>query len=119
MNTKEVLAMAADAKRMPAREAAFRNLILNQRVAAEEPFLAPAQWTACAGEPADLEGREVYGGLDLSSVNDLTALVLISRDLATGIWSARPTFWLPARAWRLRRKPIASLMTSGPGRGFS
>ena len=66
MNRKEVLAMAADAKRMPAREAAFRNLVLNQRVEAEEPFLAAAQWTACAGQPADLEGREVYGGLDLS-----------------------------------------------------
>src|SRR5580658_4355851 len=39
MNQKEVLAMAADAKRMPAREAAFRNLVLNQRVEAEEPFL--------------------------------------------------------------------------------
>ena len=29
--TEEVLAMAADAKRMPAREAAFRNLVLNQK----------------------------------------------------------------------------------------
>ena len=77
MNQKEVLAMAADAKRMPAREAAFRNLVLNQRVEAEEPFLAAAQWTACAGQPADLEGREVYGGLDLSETADLTALVLI------------------------------------------
>ena len=40
MNKQEVLAMAGDAKRMPAREAAFRNLVLNQRVEAEEPFLA-------------------------------------------------------------------------------
>jgi hypothetical protein len=30
-NPEEVLAMAADAKRMPAREAAFRNLVLNQK----------------------------------------------------------------------------------------
>ena len=79
MNSKEVLAMAADAKRMPAREAAFRNLILNQRIEAENPFLTAAQWNACAGEPVDLEGREVYGGLDLSSTADLTALVLIAR----------------------------------------
>jgi phage terminase large subunit-like protein len=96
MNQKEVLAMAADAKRMPAREAAFRNLVLNQRVEAEEPFLAAAQWTACAGQPADLEGRDVYGGLDLSETADLTALVLISRDPLNGIWSVKPTFWLPA-----------------------
>ena len=32
MNAKEVLAQAADAKRMPGREAAYRNLVLNQRV---------------------------------------------------------------------------------------
>ena len=94
MNTREVMAMAADAKRMPAREAAFRNLVLNQRVEAEEPFLAAAQWNACSGPPADLEGREVYGGLDLSSDSDLTALVLIGRDLMTGIWSVKPVFWL-------------------------
>jgi phage terminase large subunit-like protein len=96
MNQREVLAMAADAKRMPAREAAFRNLVLNQRVEAEEPFLAAAQWTACAGAPADLEGREVYGGLDLSETADLTALVLIARHPMTGIWSVKPTFWLPS-----------------------
>jgi phage terminase large subunit-like protein len=96
MNTKEVLAMAADARRMPAREAAYRNLVLNQRVEAEEPFLAAAQWMACAGQPADLERRDVYGGLDLSETADLTALVLIARNLMSGIWSVKPTFWLPA-----------------------
>jgi len=95
MNVKEVMAQAADAKRMPARESAFRNLVLNQRVEAEEPFLAREIWMACAGEPADLTGREVYAGLDLSEVNDLTALVLIGRDHVTGIWSVKPTFWLP------------------------
>ena len=81
MNVREVMAMAADAKRMPARESAFRNLVLNQRVEAEDPFLAREIWMACAGEPADLKGREVYAGLDLSEVNDLTALVLIGRDV--------------------------------------
>jgi hypothetical protein len=40
-------------------------LVLNQRVEAEEPFLAREIWMACAGEPADLTGREVYAGLDL------------------------------------------------------
>ena len=32
MNANEVLAMAHDAKRMPAREAEYRNLVLNQRI---------------------------------------------------------------------------------------
>jgi phage terminase large subunit-like protein len=96
MNQREVLSMAADAKRMPAREAAFRNLVLNQRVEAEEPFLSRGLWAACGAEPADLTGREVYAGLDLSEVSDLTALVLLGRDPVGGTWSARPTFWLPS-----------------------
>ena len=50
-NPDEVLAMASDAKRMAAREAAYRNLVLNQRVEASSPFVTPAQWKACAGEP--------------------------------------------------------------------
>jgi phage terminase large subunit-like protein len=96
MNVKEVLGQAAAAKRMPGREAAYRNLVLNQRVEAETPFLARDIWAACGGQPADLTGREVYAGLDLSEVSDLTALVLIGRDISTGIWSAKPTFWLPS-----------------------
>jgi hypothetical protein len=44
---REVLAMAADAKRMPAREIEFRNLILNQRIEVNNPFIAPAVWSAC------------------------------------------------------------------------
>jgi phage terminase large subunit-like protein len=36
----------------------------------------------------------VYGGLDLSSVSDLTALVLMSQ--RDGAWDVHPTFWLPA-----------------------
>lgn len=42
LNTQEVLAMAAAAKRMPAREAEYRNLILNQRV---EPTHAHVRFT--------------------------------------------------------------------------
>jgi phage terminase large subunit-like protein len=96
-NPAEVLAMAADGKRMPAREAAaFRRLVLNMRGEASSPFAMPAQWQACAGAPMDLKGRDVFAGLDLSATTDLTALVLIGHDIATGIWHVQPTFWLPA-----------------------
>ena len=94
MNSREVLAMAADAKRMPAREAEYRNLVLNQRIETSNPFIAPATWSACGGPVGPLEGVPVYGGLDLSSTTDLTALVLIGwRD---GKWRVQPTFWLPS-----------------------
>lgn len=94
MNKAEVLAMAADAKRMPAREAEYQNLVTNRRVEASNPFVAPAVWATCGKrEVPDLRGKRVYAGLDLSEVHDLTALVLIA-DVA-GVWYVKPTFWLP------------------------
>lgn len=95
MNKAEVLAMANDAKRMPARENEYRNLVLNQRVEAHSPFISRAAWEACGGTVReDWEGLPVYGGLDLSSTSDLTALILGAQ--ADGLWHVKPTFWLPA-----------------------
>ena len=94
LNEREVMAQAADAARMPAREASFRNLVLNQRCEASAPFVSPSVWGACAGRPIDITGKTVFAGLDLSSVNDLTALVLAHCD-PDGVWHVRPFFWLP------------------------
>jgi phage terminase large subunit-like protein len=92
-NAVEVMAMAEDARRMTSREAEFRNLVLNQRVEASSPFVAKAVWDRCGHPPEPLDGVPVYGGLDLSAVNDLTALVLVGR--VDGVWQVHPTFWLP------------------------
>lgn len=95
MNADEVRAMAQDAKRMPSREAEYRNLILNQRVEARSPFVSRSSWADCAGDVSgDWDGLPVYAGLDLSSTKDLTALILIAN--VNGVWQTRPTFWLPA-----------------------
>ena len=94
LNPVEVLAMAQDAKRMPAREAEFRNLVLNQRVETDSPFVSRLAWKECGGAIGDLHGVPLFGGLDLSSVADLTALVLIGR--IGKVWQVQPTFWLPA-----------------------
>ncbi len=90
MNKEEVLRQASDAKRLPSREPAYRNLILNQRVEARSPFVARSIWKESGAQPEPLEGRAVYGGLDLSSVSDLTALVLATED-----GDVECTFWLP------------------------
>lgn len=76
---------------MPANEPEFRNFSLNQRVEAASPFVARSVWEANGGDPGQLDGAKVYGGLDLSSVDDLTALVLVAED-----GSVHSTFWLPA-----------------------
>ncbi len=93
-NSTETKAMAQDAKRMSSREPEYRNLILNQRVDMNAPFVSLTAWKACGGPVVEsFEGLPVYGGLDLSEVSDLTALVLVAP--VEGVWSVKPTFWLP------------------------
>ena len=91
----DVARQAAQAQRMPAREQAFRNLILNQRVAAHVRFIAKAEWdrNAAAPELAELRGAECYGGLDLSASRDLTAFVLVFP--RQGGFDVLPFFFLP------------------------
>lgn len=101
MNKAEVLAMAEDARRMPSRQAEFENLILNRRIEANSPFVSRALWEACGDDPGPLdEDTPLYGGLDLSEVQDLTALVLVGRQGAR--WGVWPTFWLPKEGLALK-----------------
>lgn len=94
MNKAEVLAMAEDARRMPARQAEYENLILNRRIETSNPFISKQVWLEGAGEVlADFAGKPVYGGLDLSETSDLTALVLLAPHERQ--WHVKPTFWLP------------------------
>jgi phage terminase large subunit-like protein len=54
-------------------------LTLNQRVAAQAGFVAPSTWSLCADAPKPLDGVPVFGGLDLSRVSDLTALLIVGQ----------------------------------------
>ena len=97
MNQDEVRKLAQNAKRMPSREADYRNLVLNQRVQRRNLFVSLAVWMLNGkARRASLKGLKVYGGLDLSSVSDLTSLVLIGQDPdANNEWFIEPHFWLP------------------------
>jgi phage terminase large subunit-like protein len=90
-NTRETLDMAEGARRMPSREAEYRNLILNQRVEAANPFINKSDWDKNDAIPGEL--GEIYGGLDLSATNDLTAFVMVSPN--AGMLDVEPVFWLP------------------------
>lgn len=97
MNKQEVFDQAEAARRMPSREAAYRNLILNQRVNVTDPFVSRNVWDSCAGEvdPAVFGGGRVYIGLDLSARNDLTAAVAVAQDEDEN-WHVAPMFFAPA-----------------------
>ena len=102
LNATEVMSMAEDARRMPAREAEYRNLVLNQRVEASSPFVTKSVWDTCAVEVLPINDVPVYGGLDLSSVSDLTACVFIGKK--NNVWHVHPTFWLPLKGLREKAK---------------
>jgi phage terminase large subunit-like protein len=99
-NAAETMRMAENARRMPSREAHFRNLVLNQRVEASSPFVTRSVWGANAESPGHMDA--VYGGLDLSETNDLTALVLVSP--AGQKISVKPYFWLPGEGLEERAR---------------
>jgi phage terminase large subunit-like protein len=116
---KDVELLAQQATRLPVAEASFRNLILNQRVALESLWLAPAIWKAGNDQPDPAvfrDGRTVAAGLDLSQRNDLTACVLAAKDDA-GAVHLLPFAFTPLQGIRERelrdRVPYTAWVTSG------
>ena len=96
MNQDEVRRQAEEARRMPSRESSYRNLILNQRVAANSPFIARTTWEACSGDidHDSFQTGIVTAGLDLSARNDLTALAIIAK-ADDGFVDLRVEFFAP------------------------
>jgi phage terminase large subunit-like protein len=85
---------ARQAKEIPGREQAFRQLYLNQWGTTAAPrWIALPAWDACASTQALPAGRTILG-LDLSSTTDLSALVLLVPD-ADGGYDVRAEFWCP------------------------
>lgn len=105
MNKREVMQQAEDARNMPSREAAYRNLVLNQRVQATNPLFSRFSWEKCAGPVDDelFEYGNVYLGLDLSSRADLTALVATVQD-DDKVWHVKCLFFAPLAGIRERSK---------------
>lgn len=86
------------ALQMPSQESTVRVYYLNQRVRSEMPYLTPGVYEANAGafDPAIFsDGRQVFGGIDLSARTDLTALVLATED-DQGNVALLPFAWTPA-----------------------
>jgi phage terminase large subunit-like protein len=122
--SKEDLREAAEnARRLPSFESSFRNLFLNQRVAAKNNLVSRTVWELNAGEPDPtvFTERAVYAGLDLSSRQDLTALVLVARD-DQRVWHVQCHFWTPEGGLGGVRRVSATsrgvVVTPWPGTGI-
>lgn len=93
------------AKENPAEENIFRQLRLNQWVKQSVRWMPMDIWEKCsfAVDIYKLRGRECYGGLDLSSSNDITAFVLIFPPTADDDkYYVLPFFWIPEENLKLR-----------------
>jgi len=94
-SVEDVKEQAERAARMPSEENTFRNLVLNQRVQLESPFISRSVWDSCSTEPdreLALDGQ-ILAGLDLSARLDLTAFVVAA--LVGEKWHVFPYFWTP------------------------
>lgn len=88
------------ARQLPSYENVFKRLMLNIWTQQSTRWLSIEQWDKCISEYPELNGRECYGGLDLSTTTDLSALVLA---FPSGkMVHLLPFFWCPAEQVRKR-----------------
>ncbi len=80
MNREELRAAAANARRMPSLEPAYRNLHLNQRIDQATHFVAPAIWDENGSPPSPLDGAAGVAGLDIGMTSDLNAIAVLLTD---------------------------------------
>lgn len=89
--------IAAECKKAienPAYENTFKRLHLNMWTAQDVRWLPMDKWRSCEASPDPIhDERPVWGGLDLASVKDFTAFVMVARD-GDG-YKCWGHYWLP------------------------
>lgn len=86
------------AKGMPSKESVVRRLNFSQWVGADSPWISSDAWFNAQDSytAEQLRGRRCWGGLDLSSTQDLTSLVLTFEATEDDPFERLlPYFWLP------------------------
>jgi phage terminase large subunit-like protein len=111
VGVEKVRAACESAKQNPAEENSFRQLRLCQWVKQSVRWMNMNAWDKCdfAVNAAVLKGRVCYGGLDLSSTNDITAFVLVFPPVDDDEpFQVLPYFWLPEETvdWRVKRDSV-------------
>lgn len=102
IDPKQFAEDCAEAQTSPARENVFKRYRLNLWTEQETRAITREAWDACADTvtDAELEGRDCWGGLDLSTTTDLSALVLVWR--LDELYHARAYFWAPSEGVKRR-----------------
>ena len=88
-----------EARNMPSKMATVKRLCFCQWTEAENPAISKEAWSACEDKGYSteiLKGRQCWGGLDLSSVNDITAFALMFEpSLDDPFRRLKVWFWVP------------------------
>jgi phage terminase large subunit-like protein len=128
---KYLKSQVKDAVGMPSKEAIVRRLNFCEWTEAANPWISRDIWQGARRtyDWRDLRGRRALGGLDLSSTQDLTGLVLwVEPETPEEPWQLVPFAWLPSegllRKEEIDRNPYLVWKTSGflettPGRAIS
>lgn len=98
---------AARAKEMPAAQNAFKRLELDVWTQAETKWVNLDHWKLCGKmvDAAGLRGRTCYGGLDLSSTTDISALILcFPPETEEDDYQLLCRFWVPEDSMRERSR---------------
>jgi phage terminase large subunit-like protein len=115
-SVEKLAAKCEEAKQIPAKKREFIRFICNRWVEeGSDPWIQHEAWQRCGGELVSHDGEDAWGGLDLSSVNDLTALCLAFPDgeeIALRWW-----LWMPEGNIRHRedewRVPLRDWIDAG------
>jgi phage terminase large subunit-like protein len=90
---------------LPGAQNAFRRMHLSEWTEQAERWIDMAVWDACNG-PVDLEqlrGRRCFGGLDLSTTTDVTALAWVfPPEDEDGLWRMLSRYFVPKEHLRRR-----------------
>lgn len=104
INADQFAEDCTEAQESPAKENSFRRYRLNQWTEQDVRWLNMEKWDACGTPLEDLRGRVCFGGLDLSSTTDVSALVLVFPDEDEGRFDVLPLFWVPEKGARKRER---------------
>lgn len=121
------------AEGLPGKMSKVKRLCFNIWVNAENPWIMPDVWFGCQDDDWPPEeifyGRKCWGGLDLSSTQDLTAFVKLFEPIEDDqVWRLVVNFWLPGDNLKLKseqdRVPYLMWRDSGclealPGRAIN
>lgn len=113
---------AEDAQKQPSFYNSFLRYHLNIWTQSESRWIDADKWAACGGpiDVAELEGRQCWGGFDMSNTNDLTALALVfpPEDDPDGDWILLVYHWCPADSAQERSQRDGVMYTNWIREGY-